>query len=84
MAKPRDYAKEYREYQGTPEQLRNQSLRHKARRAFKKAHPGVNIDGKDIDHIRSLDKGGNPTDLRNLRLAGPQGRQRAEIRQVIS
>lgn len=68
MGKPRDYAKEYREYQGTPEQLHNQSLRHQARRAYLKAHPGANIAGKDIDHKLSLDKGGNPLDVKNLRV----------------
>jgi hypothetical protein len=68
MAKPRDYAKEYREYQGTPAQLHNQSLRHQARREYQKLHPGVNIKGMDIDHHVSLDKGGNPLTPSNLRV----------------
>ena len=66
MVYKRDYAKEYRNYQGTPEQLHNQSLRHQARRAYEKAH-GVLPDNVDVDHARSLDKGGNPLDPKNLR-----------------
>jgi hypothetical protein len=66
MARKRDYAHEYSTYQGTPEQLHNQSLRHQARRAYIKAHPGVDIKGKDINHIEALDKGGNPLRLTNL------------------
>lgn len=61
----RDYAKEYRDYQGTPEQLHNQSLRHQARRAFEKAH-GRLSDNVDVAHGRALDKGGNPLELKNL------------------
>ena len=68
MAYKRDYAKEYRDYQGTPEQLHNQSLRHQARRKYEKAH-GSLPDNVDVDHVRSLDKGGNPTSLANLRAA---------------
>lgn len=65
MAKKRDYAREYREYQGTPEQLRNQSLRHQARRLYEKKH-GTLPDNVDVGHLKSLDKGGNPLDPRNL------------------
>ena len=54
MAK-RNYAREYATYQGTPEQLRNQSLRHKARRLMIKKHGKAAVAGKDIDH-----KDGNP------------------------
>jgi hypothetical protein len=64
MAK-RDYAKEYREYQGTPEQLKNQSMRHKARRLMIKKHGKAAVAGKDIDH-----KDGNPrnNNVSNLRI----------------
>lgn len=64
MAK-RNYAREYATYQGTPEQLRNQSLRHKARRLMIKKHGKKAVAGKDIDH-----KDGNPRNnsLANLRI----------------
>lgn len=56
MAKrKRDYAKEYREYQGTPEQLKNQALRHAARRKLAKEGLVKKGDGKEVDH-----KDGNP------------------------
>lgn len=57
--KKRDYDKEYREYQGTPEQLKNQSMRHKARRLMIKKHGKAAVAGKDIDH-----RNGNPRDNR--------------------
>lgn len=53
--KPRDYAKEYREYQGTPEQLKNQALRHAARNKLVKEGLVKKGDGKEVDH-----KDGNP------------------------
>lgn len=54
MAKPRDYAKEYREYQGTPEQLKNQSTRHKARRKMVAKHGKAAVAGKDVHHVDGL------------------------------
>lgn len=50
----RDYEKEYREYQGTPERLRYQSECHKARRAL-----GLKTgDPREADHIKPWSKGG--------------------------
>lgn len=58
---------QYLKYQGTPEQIRKRSLRNQARRLYEKEHPNEDISGKDIDHRKSLDKGGHPLDPRNLR-----------------
>lgn len=66
--KPRNYKREYELYQGTPEQLHNQSLRHKARRAYEKAH-GTLPDSVDVDHKKALSKGGDALKLSNLRAA---------------
>jgi 5-methylcytosine-specific restriction endonuclease McrA len=66
--KPRNYAEEYKKYQGTPEQLKNQSTRHKARRAYEKAHGGL-PDNVDVDHIVPLSKGGASKAISNLRAA---------------
>jgi 5-methylcytosine-specific restriction endonuclease McrA len=66
--KPRDYDKEYREYQGTPEQLRNQSLRHKARRKLQKEGLVKPNDGKEVDHKTSLKDGGSPLRRSNLQV----------------
>jgi 5-methylcytosine-specific restriction endonuclease McrA len=65
--KKRDYAAEYKNYQGTPKQLAAQSERHKARRAYEKAH-GTLPDDVDVDHIKALSKGGKSA-LGNLRAA---------------
>lgn len=51
----RDYKKEYRTYQGTPEQIANRSERNKARRMMEKAGKVRKGDGMDVDH-----KDGNP------------------------
>lgn len=50
MAKPRDYAKEYRDYQGTPAQIKRRAGRNKARRLMIQAGKVRKGDGKDVDH----------------------------------
>jgi hypothetical protein len=55
---PRDYAKEYAAYDGTPEVKKKRAERNRARRemvAEGKAHKG---DGKDVHHVTPLAKGG--------------------------
>jgi len=51
----RDYAKEYREYHGKPEQIANRSKRNQARRSLglKKGDP------READHKKSLLDGGS-------------------------
>lgn len=51
----RDYAKEYREYQGTPEQIRRRARRNRARRLMIKKFGKARLRNKDVDH-----KDGNP------------------------
>ena len=46
----RDYAKEYREYQGTPEQIKHRAMRNAARRLMIKKYGKEAVKGKDIDH----------------------------------
>ncbi len=55
----RDYKKEYKNYQGRPEQIANRSDRNKARRALEKAGLVHKGDGKDVDHERPIAKGGS-------------------------
>jgi hypothetical protein len=69
MATKRNYAAEYKNYQGTPKQLAAQSERHKARRAYEKAN-GTLPDTVDVDHKKAMSKGGT-SKLSNLR-ASPQ------------
>jgi 5-methylcytosine-specific restriction endonuclease McrA len=68
MTKPRNYAAEYRNYQGSPEQIKKRSERNQARRAYEKAH-GDLPSNVDVDHKKALSKGGSPLKMSNLRAA---------------
>jgi hypothetical protein len=57
---PRDYRKEYDNYQGKPEQIKNRSERNKARASLVKK--GINVAGKDVAHVKALSKGGTNKD----------------------
>ena len=46
----RDYAKEYREYHGTPAQRRRRASRNRARRLMIKKHGKSALANHDIDH----------------------------------
>ena len=55
VVKKRDYKKEYAEYHGKAEQRKNRSERNKARRKM-----GLKIgDGREVDHVKPLSKGGS-------------------------
>ena len=51
----RDYKKEYKDYHGKKEQIKNRAKRNKARRemGLKKGDP------REVDHIKPLSKGGS-------------------------
>ena len=59
----RDYKKEYREYHGKPEHIKERAERNKARRemGLKKGDP------REVDHIKPLSKGGG-NNKENLRV----------------
>ncbi len=63
----RDYKKEYAEYHGKPEQIKNRAARVKARRIMEKTGAVHKGDGKDVDHRVPLSKGGG-TSKSNLRV----------------
>lgn len=63
----RDYKKEYADYHGKPEQIANRAERVKARRLMEKTGAASKGDGKDVDHIKPLSKGGTST-KGNLRM----------------
>ena len=53
--KPRDYKKEYRDYHGKPDQIKNRAARNKAWRA-----KGLKVgDPREVDHKKPLSKGGS-------------------------
>lgn len=57
--KPRPYKKEYEEYQGKPEQIKNRAKRNSARAELMKDGKVHKGDGKDVDHVKPLSKGGS-------------------------
>ena len=59
---PRPYKKEYEQYQGTPEQIKKRAMRNAARAKLAKAGKVHKGDGKDVAHIKALDKGGTNGD----------------------
>jgi 5-methylcytosine-specific restriction endonuclease McrA len=68
----RDYKREYANYQGKPEQLKNRAKRNAARAEMMKAGRVKKGDGKDVDHKRPLSKGGS-TSKSNLRVTSVHG-----------
>ena len=70
MAQPsskRDYAQEYKDFHGKPEQIKKRGARVKARRMMEKEGLATKGDGKDVDHIKPLKSGGTTT-RSNLRM----------------
>lgn len=55
----RDYKKEYENYQGKPEQIANRAKRNAARARLTKKGVVHKGDGKDVDHVIPLSKGGS-------------------------
>jgi len=67
----RDYKKEYNEYHGKPEQIKNRAERNTARREM-----GLrNGDGREVDHKRPLSKGGSNSKS-NLRVTSRTSNRR--------
>ena len=75
---PRNYAKEYANYQGKPEQIANRAKRNAARAEMEKKGVVRKGDGKDVDHKTPLVKGGG-NGVGNLR-AVPKSQNRSFAR----
>ena len=56
---PRNYRKEYDNYQGTDKQKKNRAKRNAARREMEKTGKVSKGDGKDVAHKKPLAKGGS-------------------------
>lgn len=57
----RDYKQEYKNYDGTPAVKKKRAQRNKARRMLEREGVVHKGDGKDVDHITPLSKGGTST-----------------------
>lgn len=55
---PRNYKKEYENYQGKPSQIKKRAKRNAARRKLMKEGRVRKGDGKDVGHKRALSRGG--------------------------
>ncbi len=64
MQKPRNYRKEYDNYQGTEEQIKRRAARVKARRYMEKNGRAQKGDGKDVDHRDSNPMNNAPNNLK--------------------
>lgn len=59
--KPRPYAKEYEQYDGTEAVKKKRAQRNKARRMLEREGVVQKGDGKDVHHKKPLSKGGTTT-----------------------
>ena len=59
----RNYKKEYKNYQGKPEQKKRRAMRNKVRRMLTRAGKVKKGDGKDVHH-----KDGNPMNYKKSNL----------------
>lgn len=81
----RNYKREYETYQGKPEQIKKRAERNAARAKMVKAGKAHKGDGKDVDHIVALDKGGsNKTGLRMVSKSANRSFDRDSKRNLIS
>ena len=58
----RNYRQEYDTYQGRPDQIKKRDERNAARAKMVKAGKVRKGDGKDVAHVKALDKGGSNSD----------------------
>ena len=64
----RDYKKEVAKYTSKPEVVKKRTEQNKARAIMERAGKVHKGDGKAVDHITPLSKGGSPTSRSNLRV----------------
>jgi hypothetical protein len=62
MMMARNYRQEYDTYQGRPDQIKKRDERNAARAKMVKAGKVRKGDGKDVAHVKAMDKGGANSD----------------------
>lgn len=55
---PRNFRAEYDNYQGKPEQIKKRAMRNAARAEMEKKGVVSKGDGRDVDHVKPIAKGG--------------------------
>lgn len=75
MSKPRDYAAEYRNYHGKPEQIKRRAARNKARKLTIKERGKAAVQGKDVDHIDKNPLNNARSNRRTLSIKRNRGRK---------
>ena len=65
--KPRPYKREYALYNGKPEQIKKRAERNAARAKLMKEGLVKKGDGKEVDHVKPMSKGGG-NNRANLRV----------------
>lgn len=56
---PAQLKKHYRDYQGTPEQIKKRAQRNAARAEMEKKHGKAALKGKDVHHVKPIRSGGS-------------------------
>lgn len=64
----RDYKKEYKRDHASPEAKKDRAARNTARREAEAKGQVRKGDGKEVDHIKALSKGGSRTDPGNRQI----------------
>lgn len=75
MPTARNYKKEYRDFQGTPTQLKRRAERNAARRKMESAGRVRKGDGKDVDHRNHNTRDNRPSNLRVMSKSANRSRQ---------
>jgi hypothetical protein len=65
-----DYARHYRDYQGSPSQIKKRAQRNAARSEMEKSHGEAALAGKDVHHRKRIAHGGSNAKS-NLGVASP-------------
>jgi len=71
----RNYAKEYREYHGRPEQIKRRAGRVMARRLMIKKKGKAAVAGKDVDHKDRNPRNNSASNLRIESISKNRGRK---------
>jgi hypothetical protein len=75
MPRVRDYAKEYRDYHGKPEQIKRRAERNSARAKMEAAGRVRKGDGKDVDHKDRRTSNNSRSNLRVMTASKNRSRQ---------